>query len=46
MLEKTGISLNDIDLIEANEAFAAQAVAVGQELGWDSACLLYTSRCV
>ena len=37
VLEKTGISLNDIDLIEANEAFAAQAVAVGQELGWDSA---------
>ncbi|MGC4252576.1 MAG: acetyl-CoA C-acetyltransferase [Sphingobium sp.] len=34
-LEKAGWSLGDIDLIEANEAFAAQALAVGQELGWD-----------
>ncbi|GIZ12260.1 acetyl-CoA C-acetyltransferase [Pseudomonas sp. NCCP-436] len=36
-LEKAGWSLADLDLIEANEAFAAQALAVGQELGWDSA---------
>ncbi len=35
-LEKAGWSLADLDLIEANEAFAAQALAVGQELGWDS----------
>jgi acetyl-CoA C-acetyltransferase len=36
-LEKAGWSVADLDLIEANEAFAAQALAVGQELGWDSA---------
>ncbi|WP_449431952.1 acetyl-CoA C-acetyltransferase [Pseudomonas putida] len=35
-LEKAGWSLGDLDLIEANEAFAAQALAVGQELGWDT----------
>lgn len=34
-LEKAGWSLDDIDLIEANEAFAAQSLAVGQELGWN-----------
>jgi acetyl-CoA C-acetyltransferase len=34
-LEKAGWSLNDLDLIEANEAFAAQALAVGKGLGWD-----------
>ncbi|HKY81997.1 MAG TPA: acetyl-CoA C-acetyltransferase [Sphingobium sp.] len=34
-LAKAGWSLGDLDLIEANEAFAAQALAVGQELGWD-----------
>ncbi|MEM9838562.1 MAG: acetyl-CoA C-acetyltransferase [Pseudomonadota bacterium] len=34
-LEKAGWSLNDLDLIEANEAFAAQALSVGKELGWD-----------
>ncbi|ONN68716.1 acetyl-CoA C-acetyltransferase [Pseudomonas oryzihabitans] len=34
-LEKAGWQLSDLDLIEANEAFAAQALAVGQELGWD-----------
>ena len=34
-LEKAGWSLDDLDLIEANEAFAAQALAVGKELGWD-----------
>lgn len=35
VLEKTGLTLNDIDLIEANEAFAAQFLAVGKELGFD-----------
>ncbi|TMB65992.1 MAG: acetyl-CoA C-acetyltransferase [Chloroflexi bacterium] len=34
-LAKSGLSLDDIDLIEANEAFAAQSLAVGRELGWD-----------
>ena len=34
-LAKAGWSVADLDLIEANEAFAAQALAVGQELGWD-----------
>ena len=33
-LEKAGWSVGDLDLIEANEAFAAQALAVGKELGW------------
>ncbi|TBV03758.1 acetyl-CoA C-acetyltransferase [Phytopseudomonas dryadis] len=36
-LDKAGWSLDQLDLIEANEAFAAQALAVGQELGWDAA---------
>ncbi len=36
-LEKAGWSLDDLDLIEANEAFAAQALSVGKELGWDPA---------
>lgn len=36
-LDKAGWTLDDLDLIEANEAFAAQALAVGQELGWDAA---------
>ncbi|KZK84847.1 Acetyl-CoA acetyltransferase [Pseudovibrio sp. W64] len=35
-LEKAGWAIDDLDLIEANEAFAAQALAVGQELGIDS----------
>ncbi|WP_411816630.1 acetyl-CoA C-acetyltransferase [Hyphococcus sp. DH-69] len=35
-LEKAGWSLDDLDLIEANEAFAAQALSVGKELGWDA----------
>jgi acetyl-CoA C-acetyltransferase len=34
-LEKAGWSINDLDLVEANEAFAAQACAVNKELGWD-----------
>ncbi|KAB5621392.1 acetyl-CoA C-acetyltransferase [Pseudomonas putida] len=36
-LQKAGWQLADLDLIEANEAFAAQALAVGKELGWDAA---------
>ena len=34
-LEKAGWSADDLDLIEANEAFAAQACAVNKDLGWD-----------
>jgi acetyl-CoA C-acetyltransferase len=36
-LANAGWSLSEVDLIEANEAFAAQALAVGRELEWDSA---------
>jgi len=36
-LEKAGWSVDDLDLIEANEAFAAQAIAVNRDLGWDPA---------
>jgi acetyl-CoA C-acetyltransferase len=35
-LAKAGWELKDLDLIEANEAFAAQALAVGKELDWDA----------
>jgi acetyl-CoA C-acetyltransferase len=35
-LERAGWSIDDLDLIEANEAFAAQACAVNKELGWDT----------
>lgn len=35
ILKKTGLTIDDMDVIEANEAFAAQALAVGMELGWD-----------
>ena len=34
-LEKAGLTIEDMDLIEANEAFAAQALSVGKELNWD-----------
>jgi acetyl-CoA C-acetyltransferase len=34
-LEKAGWKIDDLDLVEANEAFAAQALAVNKELGWD-----------
>jgi acetyl-CoA C-acetyltransferase len=34
-LEKAGWSPEDLDLVEANEAFAAQACAVNKEMGWD-----------
>lgn len=33
-LEKAGLTVADIDLIEANEAFAAQSIAVGRDMGW------------
>jgi len=36
-LERAGLSISDLDVIEANEAFAAQACAVTQELGFDPA---------
>jgi acetyl-CoA C-acetyltransferase len=36
VLEKAGWNLTDLDLIEANEAFAAQSLAVAKELGWDT----------
>ncbi|MCR5942528.1 acetyl-CoA C-acetyltransferase [Ochrobactrum sp. XJ1] len=36
-LEKAGWSVGDLDLVEANEAFAAQALAVNRDLGWDPA---------
>lgn len=36
-LEKAGWAVADLDLVEANEAFAAQACAVNQEMGWDTA---------
>ena len=35
-LEKAGWSVGDLDLMEINEAFAAQAIAVNQEVGWDA----------
>jgi acetyl-CoA C-acetyltransferase len=36
-LKKAGWTIADLDLVEANEAFAAQACAVNKELGWDAA---------
>lgn len=36
-LAKAGWSVNDLDLVEANEAFAAQACAVNKDMGWDPA---------
>jgi acetyl-CoA C-acetyltransferase len=37
LLNKLGMKIGDFDLIEANEAFSAQALADGKELGWDPA---------
>lgn len=34
-LDRAGLSLEDLDLIEANEAFAVQSLALGREVGWD-----------
>ena len=36
-LEKAGWKVSDLDLVEANEAFAAQALAVNKDMGWDPA---------
>jgi acetyl-CoA C-acetyltransferase len=36
-LEKAGWKAGDLDLVEANEAFAAQACAVNKDMGWDPA---------
>jgi len=36
LFKKTGLTINDMDVIEANEAFAAQSLAVGKLLGWDA----------
>ncbi len=36
-LAKAGWAIGDLDVIEANEAFAAQAISVNKELGWDTA---------
>ena len=38
-LERAGWTTDDLDLVEANEAFAAQALCVNRELGWDSSRL-------
>jgi acetyl-CoA C-acetyltransferase len=35
-LQRAGWGINDIDLMEINEAFAAQAIAVNKEMGWDT----------
>jgi acetyl-CoA C-acetyltransferase len=35
-LQKAGWKVADLDLIEANEAFAAQAIAVNKDMGWDT----------
>jgi acetyl-CoA C-acetyltransferase len=35
LMQKAGTTITDYDLIEANEAFAVQAIADGRELGWD-----------
>jgi acetyl-CoA C-acetyltransferase len=36
-LKRAGWTVNDLDLVEANEAFAAQACAVNKDMGWDPA---------
>ena len=36
LFNKVGLTINDMDVIEANEAFAAQSLAVGKLLGWDA----------
>ena len=36
-MQRAGWKVEDLDLIEANEAFAAQALAVNKDLGWDTA---------
>jgi acetyl-CoA C-acetyltransferase len=34
-LERAGWSVDDLELVESNEAFAAQAIAVNRDMGWD-----------
>ena len=36
VLERTGLKVDDMDVIESNEAFAAQACAVNKDLGWNT----------
>nr|MDA3812195.1 hypothetical protein [Spirochaetaceae bacterium] len=38
-LKKAGWTIDDLELIEANEAFAAQSIAVNKELGWDTSLI-------
>lgn len=52
-LKKAGWTAAQLDLVEANEAFAAQACAVNQQMGWDVAkvralcvCVLWAGVCV
>lgn len=45
-LKKAGMTIDQMDLIEANEAFAAQALAVGKELGFDSSKLNITGGAI
>ena len=45
-LAKAGWQLSDLDLIEANEAFAAQALAVGKELDWDASKVNVNGRAI
>ena len=45
-LDKAGWAISDLDLIEANEAFSAQAIAVNRELGWDLAKVNITGGAV
>jgi acetyl-CoA C-acetyltransferase len=39
LLDRTGVAIEDVDLVELNEAFASQSVAVARELGIDDARL-------
>src|SRR6185312_6265496 len=36
LLDRTGVAIDDVDLVELNEAFASQSVAVARELGIDA----------
>ncbi len=42
VLERTGLTIDDMDLIEANEAFAAQSIAVARDLHFDMSKLTLT----
>ena len=45
-LEKAGWSVGDLDLVEANEACAAQAFAVNKDMGWDPAIVNVNSGAI